>query len=45
MLSDIIKVTLIIADALVLATTDSNIVRITGVIGIAFLSISMIGLS
>ena len=39
----IFRVCLIIADAICLATTDSKIAKIFGVLAIAFMSISFLG--
>ena len=40
----IFRVCIIIADAICLATTDSNIVKILGVLAISLMSISFLGM-
>ena len=39
----IFKVCLIIVDAIVIAVTDSNVAKILGVLGITFMTISLLG--
>lgn len=38
------RVCLIIADAICIATTDNNVVKILGILGISLMSISLLGM-